>query len=1200
MQWQYTPYFIPLILSFSVASAVGIIAWQRRKAAGAIPLALLMVAVAVWQLAYALQLSGADFRTQFFWVRFRYLGIVWLSPLLLLFALQYTGRLRWSKQRRLLVWLALEPVVILVLVWTNARHGLFWPQATAHIHEGVLVWSRTHGIIFWLHFVYSYALIGAGIVLLVLEFWRTCRGYRWQLGLLLWGSLMPIVGNLISSFSWNPFPYLDLTPFGFTLSGLCMLWSLYGFGLLDVVPLARDMIVDGLQDGIVLLDQRRRILDLNIQAQVILECREAEVLGQPFATLLTLPELSLEEAVEIGLEGRIYEVRESPLWNRWRGEALGSIVSLTDITERKRTEAALQAQNALLENLVAVARVTAEHASLEATLQNVLDIAVSITTAEGGKLFILTEADIVQYCLVATGDCPVESDDGYVNQVLQQGLAGWAVQHRAPALASDTAADERWLPQPADVTPVSSALSIPILADETVLGVLTLEHSRSGHFTSEHLNFLQAAVSQMALALRNAQSYEAERQARRQQQILYEFIRTMSGERNPHHLLHAAVETIAHLTSWPIVAILLSDPTESYLETRATTSEMSVASGWRLPLEQGITGRAFRLGQSQYVPDVHQDADYVMDHPQVCSELAVPIRQGPRVLGVLNIESPTCAAFDAQDIYLAESLVEAFALVWESAQAHAKMGSYVADLSLLYAVTHAVGKSLLLDEVLSEMLKSALTALDFDAGLVSLVNQKTGALSVKAMAGLPAYELQITEPECLVQLLCERVQAERKPLVISDIDTEESLFDTFGEDALKITGALQNLEMRSCIITPLLHGEASLGTVCLLARHAFSPSGQAVALQMAVGRQVATAVTNARLFQAAVDERGRLQALIESSRDGILMVDADHRLSVVNARALDYLQLPGEPETWVGVTLAEVMQALPDAIKADARLIFELLGLNYLPREGEYTLDAHTIRWFDLPVMVGEQPLGRLLLLRDVTQERLVETLRNDLTHTMVHDLRNPLTGISGAMKLLSNSLYKQGLTSGQQQMFEIIQSSTQRMLELVNAILDISRLESGRMPMQETQVSVSQLVENVLALQTALAEQRDVRLVSIIASALPSVTADPRLIERVLQNLIGNALQFTPNGGEISVEVQEAAGALQVAVNDTGPGIPPEIQERLFQKFVSGRQEGAGSGLGLAFCRMVIENHGGRIWGENVPGAGARFAFTLPLSEAR
>jgi signal transduction histidine kinase len=381
-------------------------------------------------------------------------------------------------------------------------------------------------------------------------------------------------------------------------------------------------------------------------------------------------------------------------------------------------------------------------------------------------------------------------------------------------------------------------------------------------------------------------------------------------------------------------------------------------------------------------------------------------------------------------------------------------------------------------------------------------------------------------------------------------------------------------------------------------------------LLTSIGHQVATAVANARLFQAITAEHSRLQALIESSRDGIILIGTDQQVLLINAPAIKLLQLPEEPEDLSGQPVQEVLAALqqhaPDVVQASMAEMHRVQRGDEPPGEGEYQVPPRTLHWLNLPVLTGDTPLGRLLVLHDVTEERLLEKMRDDLTHTMVHDLRSPLTGISVSLQFLAKKR-AENLTPNQHQMLGIARDSTEKMIELVNNILDLSRLESGRMPLNRDSVSVPDLIAATLHTQSPLATDKGLHLTSDAPMTLPPVWADPELVGRVLQNLVGNAIKFTLSGGQIKVSARQANGDatdqpespyLCVSVADDGPGIPPDLQGQLFQKFVTGQQEGSGSGLGLAFCKLVVETHGGRIWVESQPDQGTTFTFTLPVAD--
>ncbi|MBN1889256.1 MAG: hybrid sensor histidine kinase/response regulator [Thermoflexales bacterium] len=249
-------------------------------------------------------------------------------------------------------------------------------------------------------------------------------------------------------------------------------------------------------------------------------------------------------------------------------------------------------------------------------------------------------------------------------------------------------------------------------------------------------------------------------------------------------------------------------------------------------------------------------------------------------------------------------------------------------------------------------------------------------------------------------------------------------------------------------------------------------------------------------------------------------------------------------------------------------------------------------------------PLSVEHVLQRAADKRAVEELREEMIRMMVHDLRNPLGAIYTALQVLD--MDAACLAPGQNQAIQIATHNAQRMLELINSILDVSQLESGQLPVNYAPVELDALLAEVMETQAPLAERKAIELESDVLSSLPPAWADAGLIRRVLQNLVGNAIKFTPDGGAVRVRARleelEGHPAILISVSDTGGGIPPEIRDRLFKKFVAGKQKGRGSGLGLAFCKLVLEAHGGRIWVEDKPsppegGNGATFTFSLPIA---
>jgi signal transduction histidine kinase len=226
---------------------------------------------------------------------------------------------------------------------------------------------------------------------------------------------------------------------------------------------------------------------------------------------------------------------------------------------------------------------------------------------------------------------------------------------------------------------------------------------------------------------------------------------------------------------------------------------------------------------------------------------------------------------------------------------------------------------------------------------------------------------------------------------------------------------------------------------------------------------------------------------------------------------------------------------------------------------------------------------------RDISQRKELEGLRKDMTNMFLHDLRTPLNQIMLALSLLSSKDKPEENT----ELLTIAENGTKRMNEMLNDLLAIGRLEEGQMSVDWVEVNLHELAEEALENQHLQADNQKVQLVNAIAPDFPLVVASAHLLNRVLQNLIANAMRFTPAGGSITVSAAEALGnRVRVEVTDTGKGIDPKIEFKLFEKYAS---SGGGLGLGLSFCRLAINIHQGKITARNRPQGGAVFTFEIP-----
>lgn len=350
MTWQYLPYVILLAGSSVAAGLIAAYAWRRRGTPGGIYFVLLMAAVAVWSLANAAEYVTVAIPLKILWTKVSYLGIVSVAPLWLLFALGYSQRTEWLVPRRVvLLWIV--PVATLLLTATNDWHHLYWPTITpiAETPGAALIYG--HGVAVWLWVTYSYILLLIGAILLVQATLRAPLLYRRQIGILLAGMALPWLGNVIYMLGLSPFPGLDVAPISFAITGALVAWAIFRLHVLDIVPVARDTVIENMSDGVLVLDAQNRVVDLNPAVCRLIGCTENEVVGQRAGVVLSRwPDLveryqdATSVQAELMLEGpspQWLDLRISPLHDR-RGQLTGRVIVLHDVTARKEAQQALQ------------------------------------------------------------------------------------------------------------------------------------------------------------------------------------------------------------------------------------------------------------------------------------------------------------------------------------------------------------------------------------------------------------------------------------------------------------------------------------------------------------------------------------------------------------------------------------------------------------------------------------------------------------------------------------------------------------------------------------------------------------------------------------------------------------------------------------------------------------------------------------------
>ena len=350
-------------------------------------------------------------------------------------------------------------------------------------------------------------------------------------------------------------------------------------------------------------------------------------------------------------------------------------------------------------------------------------------------------------------------------------------------------------------------------------------------------------------------------------------------------------------------------------------------------------------------------------------------------------------------------------------------------------------------------------------------------------------------------------------------------------------------------------------------------------------------------------ERNRSSAILRSMVEGVAVIDAEERLVFYNRAfseilIVDSANAEGRPLIEV-VRNSDLVGLIRRALRGDEGLQSDItMGIT---QTRSFSITAAPVKALDAPASGRDpqaKPSGAVVVLHDVTELRRLERVRQDFVANVSHEFKTPLTAIQGfAETLLAGALDD---PENNRRFLEIIRNHAIRLARLTNDLLKLARIEAGKMEVEFSSVSLLELIEGCTETTLLKANRKEITLEITVPPQLPAVRGDVALLRDVLQNLLDNAIQYTPARGHISVSATAGPREAVVTVADTGIGIPLADSERIFERFyrvdAARSREAGGTGLGLSIAKHIVEAHGGKLWVESTVGQGSRFSFSLPL----
>lgn len=783
-----------------------------------------------------------------------------------------------------------------------------------------------------------------------------------------------------------------------------------------------------------------------------------------------------------------------------------------------------------------------------------------------------------------------------------------AFHNEAPVLVTDVST--------ADLSPeivtqllqekIRAYADFPLITPSGTIGQLSVYFSEQQRFKIEQIELLKTFAAQAALAVANARAHAATDLAlqRRVDQLatLEEIGREMNATLDVQELYNAILRHALNISNAAMGHLAIFDPelqALSVVAQHAYPTESPIKQTGKLhPIDTGIPGRVHQTREICNLQDVRENPEHQdWTNGLTRSLLSVPVLRQENLLGIIMVENPTVAAFtEVHEQFLAQLAAQA-AIAITNATLYQQLEARLREQSLLYQASTQIASTFESKAVAMAVADSTAVALSSHGAILSRWVADREALSIQAAVinGKPFEAIPTDLPIHSVPALQQCLQ-DGRPLQWSLQTATNDLDRKYLSDIRKVT---------SILAVPLILGDQTLGvieTTCLQERH-FDEN--AVRTAQTIASQAAIALENTELFRRISESHNRLTAVINSTREGMLMVNTQGGIVLANDHLKAFTGVPVDKA--VGRNLLDEDLGLSLAMGYQENELFDFLS-DLRSRQsvvGKITTfesrrpPRRTFQRSDTPVRdPNGQLIGWLLVLRDITEERELDEAREQLTEMIVHDLRGPLTAILGSLKLLDDARHGIPTSPVVTQALSVSERSVQQMLGLVNSLLDLAKLESGELELSPQPLSVDELCDQMVEMYVHEANEFGIILACHKDSQLPRISADEDILRRVIGNLVDNALKFTPAGGRVTLTTEACDDGVQFHVSDTGPGVPHEFRERIFERFgqvpgLAGRRRG--TGLGLTFAKLAVDAHGGRIWVEDNPAGGSIFSVFLP-----
>ena len=654
------------------------------------------------------------------------------------------------------------------------------------------------------------------------------------------------------------------------------------------------------------------------------------------------------------------------------------------------------------------------------------------------------------------------------------------------------------------------------------------------------------------------------------QRVLYEAIQNVGGER-------CSIVVLDDMGKAVDATIVYGKQIHEH-----TTQQM------RETMERGLAGWVIQNRKGVYLPDTSKDERWLLrpddtDRSGTKSAICVPVLAREQLVRVLTLVDTTVNAFSSQQFDLMQAIADQAGIAVLNARLYTESQRQARVMTALAEGAAAMNASLRMEDVYQRVLIQAMQALQVETVALGMIDGEN--IIFRAAAGNNAGNILGGTIE-LGKGITGTVTRDGRGVVVPDVSVEKNF-----SEADRPGG----IETRALLVAPIQAQGRVIGVLEAINPISKSFDPDALLVMTGIGGLAGTTIQNAQLFERLQAAHQRYRELFEDSIDPMVITDWEGRILEANRQA----------SLLSGYSNEELHELSIDQLHEvnwnKTGMEFEFLRND---ETHSYESSLHKLDDSHLPIEIHARRVefdeadSIQWILRDITERKELDSLREDLTSMIYHDLRSPLANIVSSLDVVADMLPETERATVLS-ILKIAENSTDRIQRLVSSLLDVSRLESGQPVADQTVVETLPLVRNVLQDVAPSARGRRQTIVESLPKELPPIWVDEDMARRVLINLVENSSKYSPSDGMIEVGANAEDGWMHFWIKDQGSGIPPSEQDHIFEKFtrLRGQSRSGGLGIGLAFCRLAVQGHGGRIWVESDTGKGSTFHFTFPLA---